>query len=221
MPATTKLPKAEKTRHDIVRAAEKLFAEKGFRSMTLRDVTREAHVNLAAVNYHFGSKRELMLAVIHARFEPINTERLKRLDGLVAQYSPAPVPLELIFGALFRPLFEGTHKDGHHGHHGLIAVIGRALTEPADFVRTLHKEFFAELSRRFMVELKRSCPGLSDEALQYRFFFTISTMIGTITEKGRLENMSGGKLDSANSERMAEQLIHFAVAGFKQSDSCA
>jgi AcrR family transcriptional regulator len=127
MPATAKLPKAEKTRHDIVRAAKKLFAEKGFRSMTLRNVTREAHVNLAAVNYHFGSKREL----------------------------------------------------------------------------------------------KRSCPGLSDEALQYRFFFTISTMIDTITEKGRLENMSGGKLDSANSERMAEQLIHFAVAGFKQSDSCA
>lgn len=219
MPVSDKSTKADKTRHDIVRAAEKLFAERGFRAMTLREVTREAKVNLAAVNYHFGSKRALMLAVIRNRIEPINAERMQRLNALITEYAPAPIPLERIFDALFRPLFEGTKKDGHN--HGLISVIGRALTEPADFMRTLHKEFFADLSRHFMVELKRSCPELSDEIIQYRFFLVISTMIGTLTEKGRLTAMSSGKLDSTNLDMMVGQLIDFAVAGFKQTDTSA
>jgi AcrR family transcriptional regulator len=105
-----KTPKADKTRQDIVCAAERLFAEKGFRAMTLRDVTREAKVNLAAVNYYFGSKRELMLAVIRNCIEPVNVERMQRLNALVTKYNPAPIPLEHIFEALFRPLFEGAKK---------------------------------------------------------------------------------------------------------------
>ena len=218
MPAASKSTKADKTRHDIVCAAEKLFAEKGFRAMTLRDVTREAKVNLAAVNYHFGTKRALILAVIRSRIEPINDERMKRLNSLLAEHKSAPIPLKCIFDALIGPLFEGAKKNGPG--RGLIPVIGRALTEPTDFMRTLHKEFFAELSAHFIVQLKRSCPTLSDEQLQYRFFLVISTMIGTLIEKGRLESLSFGKLDSTNLD-MIEQLIDFAVAGFKQNNSCA
>jgi hypothetical protein len=86
-------------------------------------------------------------------------------------------------------------------------------------MHTLHKEFFADLTRHFMVELKRSCPEISDDLLQYRYFFAISTMIGTITEKGRLEHLSSGKLDSTNLDTMVIQLIDFTVAGFKQTNN--
>ena len=160
MPPYTDTPKADKTRNDIMRAAEQLFAEKGFRAMTLRDVTREAQVNLAAVNYHFGSKRNLMLAVIRNRFEPINVERLKQLDALIEQYSPAPIPVHLIFDALIRPLFESASRETGPDY-GLMQMIGRAITEPADFISTIHKELIAELSLRFMAELQRSCPDIS------------------------------------------------------------
>ncbi len=218
MTAPPNSPKADKTRSNIVRAAEKLFAEKGFRPMTLRDVTREAHVNLAAVNYHFGSKRKLMLAVIRNRFEPINVERLARLDALIAAHAPKPIPVDAIFAALFGPLFESAStEDGPD--RALMQMIGRAITEPADFMRSMHKEFFSELSQRFMNELKRSCPQLSEEALQYRFFFAINTMLGTIIEQVRLENISGGKLDATDFEKLVEQLTHFAVAGFTQTDA--
>jgi AcrR family transcriptional regulator len=205
-----------KTRDQILRAAERLFAERGFRAMTLREVTKDARVNLAAVNYHFGSKINLMRAVIEKRFQPINTERLERLDAYIAEHCPDPVPLEQIISALFRPLFD--HAKTQRGPDRVfMQMIGRAVTEPADFMRDMHKEFFAELCSRFIGELKRSCPELSDDALQYRMFLAVSTMIGAIAEQSRLESMTDGKLKSDDLDRICNELIQFVVYGFKQA----
>lgn len=206
---------SENTRTRILRAAEKIFARGGYRAMTLRQVTEEAGVNLAAVNYHFGSKTNLMRALFRARFEPINRKRLQILDERIAAHAPDPIPLEAIYDALFRPLFTGVEaapvKDTT-----LMQIIGRALTEPAEFMRGLHKEFFAELSARFIGEIQRTCPELSESQLQYRFFLSISTMIGTVIEQVRLETISGGKLDGSNLDRILEELTAFVVAGFRQ-----
>ncbi|MFU8847504.1 MAG: TetR/AcrR family transcriptional regulator [Opitutales bacterium] len=207
---------ADKTRRKIVKAAEKLFAEKGFRAMTLRDVTKAAHVNLAAVNYHFGSKTNLMRAVIEHRIEPINSARLEHLDALIARHAPSPVPLEQIFEAFFRPMFE--HTTSNKGNDLVfMQMVGRALTEPADFMRALHKEFFAELSRRFLAELRRACPELSSQQLELRFFLSVSTMLGTISDQVLLESISDGKLNSQNLDTICDELTAFAVAGFQQA----
>lgn len=217
MSKTAKQPSAQKTRDSIISAAEKLFAEKGFRAMTLRDVTKEAGVNLAAVNYHFGSKIKLMHAVIERRIEPINRERIERLDAHIEKCAPAAVPLEDIFEALFRPFFD--HAMLAKGPDpAFIQMIGRAMTEPADFMRKMHKEFFVELSYRFMAELKRTCPELSDQDLQLRFFLSVSTMLGTITEQTRLENISGGKLSGKDLDRVCDELTSYVVSGFKQNE---
>ncbi len=214
-PSKTESSVSEKTRIRILRAAEKIFARGGYRAMTLREVTNEANVNLAAVNYHFGSKTNLMRALIRERFEPINRTRLELLDARITEHAPKPVPLEAIYDALFRPLFTGI-ESAPVNDTTLVQIIGRALTEPADFMRSLHKEFFAELSMRFMAEIKRSCPDLSESQLQYRFFLSISTMIGTLIEQVRLENISGGKLDGTNLDRILQELTAYVVAGFRQ-----
>jgi AcrR family transcriptional regulator len=206
---------SDTTRLRILRAAEKSFGRGGYRSMTLREVTQEAKVNLAAVNYHFGSKSNLMRALIRERFEPINQQRLKLLAERVEACSPNPVPLNEIYDALFRPLFAGV-ESAPVNDNSLMQIIGRALTEPADFMRSLHKEFFAELSATFIREIQRSCPDLSEEQLHYRFFLSISTMIGTIIEQVRLENISRGKLDATNLDRILQELTDFVVAGFQQ-----
>lgn len=184
--------------------------------MTLRDVTRDARVNLAAVNYHFGSKINLMRAVIQRRFEPINAERLRRLNAAILRGGGAPLPLKVIFEALFRPLFDEV-KTAEGPDRTLIQMIGRALTEPADFIREMHKEFFFELSRRFVSELKRACPTIDEDELQLRFFLSVSTMLGTITEQVRLENMTAGKLGSTDLDRICDGLTRFVVAGFRQA----
>jgi AcrR family transcriptional regulator len=206
---------SDKTRQRMLEAAGKIFAHGGYRAMTLREVTKEANVNLAAVNYHFGSKTNLMRALIRQRFEPINQERLKKLDEAVASHAPEPVPLDVIYDALFRPLFAGV-ESAPVNDPTFMQIIGRALTEPADCMRSLHKEFFAELSQRFMREIKRSCSELSEEDLQYRFFLSISAMLGTVIEQVRLETISNGKLDGTNLDRILQELNAFVVAGFRQ-----
>lgn len=206
---------SEKTRSRILRAAEKIFARGGYRAMTLREVTNEADVNLAAVNYHFGSKTNLMHALIHERFDPINRRRLQLLDEQIQTHAPQPVSLEAIFDALFRPLFTGL-ESAPVKETTPMQIIGRALTEPADFMRSLHKELFAELSARFMHEIQRACPDLSEAQLQYRFFLSISTMIGTVIQQVGLETISGGKLDGSNLDRIRKELLAYVVAGFRQ-----
>lgn len=207
---------AAKTRIRILRAAETLFAEKGFRAMTLRDVTREARVNLAAVNYHFGSKTNLMRAVIDRRFQPINQARLRQLEAAVASRGAEPLPLEVIFSALFEPLFRQV-QSARGADRTLIQMIGRALTEPTNFMREMHKEFFFELSQRFLEQLRRSCPGLSEDALQVRFFLAVSTMLGTVADQTRLEKMTGSRLGPAEMDRICRELTSFVVAGFAQT----
>ncbi len=206
---------SDKTKQKILGAAGKVFARGGYRAMTLRQVTHEAKVNLAAVNYHFGSKLNLVRALLRDRFEPINQQRHHLLDQQIEAHAPNPVPVPIIYDTLFRPLFTGigyaSDKDTN-----LIQIIGRALTESAEFMRGLHKEFFADLSKRYMNEIQRSCPELTPEQIQYRFFLSVSTMIGIIIEQVRLETLSDGKLDGNNLDIILNELTTFVVAGFQQ-----
>src|SRR3954466_10929520 len=74
------LPMAsDQTRTAILNAAERLYAERGFADVTLRDIVAAADVNLAAVNYHFGSKDELIAELFVTRSLALNRERLSDL----------------------------------------------------------------------------------------------------------------------------------------------
>ncbi len=98
-------PVATKAR--ILDAAEALFMEHGFEATSLRHITAAAGVNLAAVNYHFGSKEELFQAVLTRRLDPMNqAARRAARRGSSAQPAPALVPCERILGALFIPALE-------------------------------------------------------------------------------------------------------------------
>ncbi|MGJ8653953.1 MAG: TetR/AcrR family transcriptional regulator [Opitutaceae bacterium] len=213
MPPRSQSSTSDKTKIQIIKSAEKLFADKGLRAMTLRDVTREAKVNLAAVNYHFGSKNDLMREVIGSRIEPINTERLRQLDALIEKHGSSPIPLTDIFDSLFRPLFQ-PDGPGSGPNPALIKIIGRAFAEPVDFMRGMHQHFFTELSRRYIAELKRTCPKLSDESLRNRFFLSVSTMLGATTNQVILENLSASKSSTPSYDTVVDELIQYAAAGF-------
>lgn len=208
--------KVDLTRKRIISAAEKIFADKGFRAMTLRDVTKEAKVNLAAVNYHFGSKTKLMHAVIYNRFAPINEERMRRLNALKTEHGGGVIPLRDIFAALIDPLFEAAVHKQPKKDNILMRIIGRAFTEPADFMCQMHKDFFKELCLRFISEIQEACPDLSKDEIHFRFFFSVSTMLGSIIEKSRFETLSNRSLHPSDLPAIAERLTSFIVAGFEQ-----
>ena len=116
------------TKERILDAAERLFADHGFPATSMRDITQEAGVNLAAVNYHFGSKEALMIAVLERSIAPVNRARLEQLDALEAAAGDAPVETEQIVRAFLTPLFEKWCEWGH-GDPKFLKLVGRIHAE--------------------------------------------------------------------------------------------
>src|SRR3977135_3171599 len=91
------------TKDRIRDAAESLFIEHGFEATSLRSLTSAASVNLAAVNYHFGSKEELFQAVLTRRLDAMNQERIDLLSKLERDAGDKPVACEKILSAMLIP----------------------------------------------------------------------------------------------------------------------
>src|SRR3982751_5339245 len=89
------------TKDRILGAAEELFAQYGFSGTSLRQVTSRADVNLAAVNYHFGSKENLINEVFRRRMDEMSQARLSALA--TAQTLPAPERLAGVLAAFIEP----------------------------------------------------------------------------------------------------------------------
>ena len=88
------------TKDRLLDAAERLFADKGYSATSLRDITQKAEVNLAAVNYHFGSKEALLSAALERRFDPVNRKRLELLDAAEAEAGNQPLAFDCIYSKL-------------------------------------------------------------------------------------------------------------------------
>ena len=73
-------PAGAKVQDRILKVAEKLFAEKGFKDTSIRDITAEAQCNLAAVNYHFGGKENLYIKVFQRHLDMMRDRRIQRIQ---------------------------------------------------------------------------------------------------------------------------------------------
>src|SRR6478736_9839979 len=91
------------TKERILDAAETLFMEHGFEATSLRAITTAAGVNLAAVNYHFGSKEELFQAVLTRRLDPMNQERIELLGRIEREAGGRALSCEKILFAMLIP----------------------------------------------------------------------------------------------------------------------
>src|SRR5204863_5155785 len=122
------MKKLSGTRARILNVAEELFGERGLDRVSIRDITNTARVNLAAINYHFGSKEDLIAAVFERRVVPVNQARLTALDA-VEQSAKRHPKLEDILEAFIRPAVQcsfGTLK----GEKAFSKLFGCCLSEP-------------------------------------------------------------------------------------------
>src|SRR5947209_16728720 len=98
------------TRVALLDAAERLFSQKGIEGTSVREIIKAAGANLGAINYHFGTKDRLALEVFARRIEPVNRERIARLDALEAAARRRKLKLEQILDALIRPALESEEQ---------------------------------------------------------------------------------------------------------------
>jgi AcrR family transcriptional regulator len=153
------------TRTQILDAAEHLFAEHGFRGTSVRAITDLAGANLAAVGYHFGSKAELLAAVIRRVIEPIVAAQHAGLDRLLAQ-SPDPPVSELV-EAFAGPMFDEMPA-GDEGGTRTSRLIVTILGDPAEEMRSWTGPAEEAVRDRYLAAFGRALPALSPEELWFR-----------------------------------------------------
>src|ERR1700690_2198542 len=163
------------TRQRILDAAELLFTHHGFDATTLRQITGAAGVNLAAVNYHFGSKEELVREVFRRRLTWFNQQRLQELDRLEAEAGGQPLKpsriLEVFFGVALKMA-----ADTKGGGRNFMRLLGHTYSKPSEFVRGFLAEEYAAVIARFKSALLKALPGVPGEEILWRFHFMLGAM---------------------------------------------
>jgi AcrR family transcriptional regulator len=206
------------TRARLIRAAERGFAELGFNGASLREITQRARVNLAAVSYHFSSKRELWLEVMQRRAEALSTRRLQMLDEARRDLPPGrPIPLEKIIEAFLLPM--ATVLCASPGSREVLTgLMTHNLTVPQD-LRDEHRRRNVDPSLRvFRAAIREALPGIKDEELDWKFYFMVSSMFGTLARQGRQPGLDQ-RLNIENVENVMRRLASFVCAGLRAKPS--
>ncbi len=183
----------------ILDVAERLFAENGFHATSLRQITQDAEVNLAAVNYHFGSKQALIVAVFKRRLDALNSARLARLDELLA--SDAPPALEAVLDAFVRPAIVFTHASDETGHRFMRILLRAFADQDADLHAALSSEY-AHVMRRFAAAIAETLPDHCPDRIRRQLDFIVGALTHTMAESGH-----------DDPGQIADDLVRFSAAG--------
>lgn len=201
------------TQTRILDAAEELFLQHGFEGASMRMLTARAGVNLAAINYHFGSKDALIEAVLRRRLDPMNASRVAALDHLEAQAADGPVEPDAIIGA-----FVGTSlrmiEDARGGGRNFIRLLGRTYTDPDKKIRALIGQFYAPAMERYKAAFARALPELPGDELVWRMHFMFGTLSYTLAATDTVQLIAGCKPEDRYDARLLEaRLTAFLAAG--------
>jgi len=201
---------AASTKDRILGAAEELFAQRGFDGASLRRVTAAAGVNLAAVNYHFGSKEKLVEHVLRRRLDALNA---RRLDALILIEGRADTTLERVLDAYIRPALELSHDAGGAL---FMRMLARAFAEHDGRLREFLSQSYGHVMRRFAAEFARLLPHLDKVELYWRLDLVTGALTLAMSGFGmiqRPEDLS----EQAYQEQTARHLIRFAAAGLSHA----
>lgn len=201
------------TKDRILDVAEEIFAEKGYSATSMRTITSQANVNLAAVNYHFGSKAQLYQAVFQRRVAPMNRQRIQALELLEQKAGGAPLKVEEILRAFVEPALRAC-VNPKQGGTNFIRLLGRTHAEPGPEVHDFLPLLYEEVKKRYRGALARALPELSQEELSWRVHFVIGTIAFTLAGTDALEMIESCRYcDPADIEGIIQRLLPFLKGG--------
>src|SRR5712671_2089388 len=198
------------TRSRILDVAEELFGEQGLDRVSIRDITKQARVNLAAINYHFGSKEDLIAAIFERRVVPVNEARLAALTR-AEQLAKKNPKLEAILEAFIRPTVQCS-SGAAKGEKAFSKLFGRCLSEPNPEIETLLKNQFEPMMKRLDAALMKALPHLSRSEIFWRMKFTFGALHHWLLTR---ERFLPAWLEKVDVELQIQKLISFAAAGFR------
>ncbi|WP_440223032.1 TetR/AcrR family transcriptional regulator [Dokdonella sp. MW10] len=197
------------TKERILDAAEELFARNGFAGASLRELTAAAKVNLAAVNYHYGSKDNLVNEVFRRRLDELNSERLATLEEVLAKPSHK---LEDLLAAFIRPAL--SLSIDKPGGATFVRVLARAYAEHNERLRKFLSDNYGQALKAFAAALGACLPHLDKEELYWRIDIIAGALTYAMADFGVIKRRASMS-EQTYRERAAEHLIRFAAAGLR------
>ena len=193
------------TKEKILDTAERLIGERGYAATSLRQVIAEAGVNLAAVHYHFGSKEDLLDAVVVRKAAPLNEARIARLERAVVEAGNGPLQVEKVLESFLVPTAEMASRSPE-----FVRLMGRMHAEGM-MPRIVERHFQAAVLR-FVTALRRAIPKLPEEELMWRMHFMVGAMAHAMCSAPIWPPMAG---DPADMVPRMKRLVTFLGAGFR------
>jgi AcrR family transcriptional regulator len=199
------------TKGSVLEAAERLFALRGFQNVSVRDITAEAGVNLASVNYHFGSKDGLLFEIFRRRTAELNRERARMLHEASDRHGGKP-PVRAILTALIEPPLRWSAPT--NARRISMQFIIRARSEGTDAMREVLTTDVSHL-RRFADALIAARPDLPPGEVYWRLHFTLGMIHNNrFAEFDRLHVLSQGLTREGDIDALLARMVDFAEAGF-------
>jgi AcrR family transcriptional regulator len=200
------------TKERLLDEAEALFAQRGFDGVSVREITAAARCNLAAVNYHFGNKKNLYVEVFRSRWVP----RAKRLQehfrknmGTQNDPSPGAVARALAGAFLIGPMSD----EERQRHHQLMS---REIGRPTEAFKLVADEvmrpFFMELAQMLGAGLPKA---KEKESLMLDLFSVFSMVMYFNFAREAVSRITGRKYDQSFKEHLVEHIAGFVQKGLE------
>lgn len=193
----------------LIEAAETLFADQGFDTVSVRDITTAAKANVAAVNYHFGSREGIVNATLARYLAPTNSERLLRLDQAEATHGNKPLPLELIVDAFTRPLANHPRHSGR-GEAAFMKLLGRSLAHPLESLPPALEAQAITLFSRFLHALVKAIPSVPADDLAWRLHFVSGAMHHMLIHAADLHQLTAGTSGKPATDALLSRFSRFS-----------
>ncbi|WP_286266782.1 TetR/AcrR family transcriptional regulator [Thalassotalea atypica] len=198
------------TKNKILDAAELLFADKGFNGTSLREITSQAEVNLAAVNYHFGSKKELIKAVMSRYMDELSPNLERALQSVCAKEAPT---LTEVFTAFVEPLLS-LNEYRESGTSNFLQLLGRGYTDSQGFLRWFLTTEYPNVISGFVEAVHKAYPELTPEEMFWRLHFTMGTVVFTMSSSDALLDIAKNDYDEdTDISGVIRHVIPYIAAG--------
>jgi len=193
----------------ILDVAELLFAEKGYNGTSMREMAEKASVNQGLITYYFGTKEGLFEAVFKRRGLELSQKRNALLDALLAQ--PSPPSVSDLIRAFVQPQFD-LKKSGQAGM-AFVRIQARLHNEPEELAFRLRREVYDSSAKRYIHALCEVLPHIPAADVHHRMMFLVGTYLYMLADVSRLDDLSDGRFNTADSEEVLERMIGFLTAG--------
>ena len=202
---------AEQTPHRLLDAAEVLFAERGYAHTSVRDITRAAGCNVAAVNYHFGSKGAMYEQMFRRRLTELREQRLAAVDRARRNRGDLEAVLRTFANAFLEPLVDVS------AGRRMMQLFMREMTDPHLPAGIFYDLMIKPVSAQFRQVLTEACEGLGEAAAQTCFF----SLVGQLLQILQLQNIFAGSSDADSMmpdlSAWVDHVVRFSAAGIRAS----